>query len=148
MARSAEHRMRWMLRALLVLGIAGLGAELVLTEHTEGLKQLIPLIAMGVALFALALDVFMRGRVGTGMMRLAMVGLIAVGGLGLWYHYESNVEFARELDADGSAWEHFVAAMRATSPPSLAPGAMALLGGIGLISTCAAAAARKQNEGD
>jgi hypothetical protein len=148
MADSPVNRMRWMLRALLVLGILGIGAELLLTGHTEEATQWIPIVAMGIGLVALGLDVFSRGRLGTGVMRLAMVALVGVGALGLWYHYESNVEFQRELDADGSAWEHFVASMRATSPPSLAPGAMALLGGIGLISTCGAGAARRSKQGE
>ncbi|MFG0273617.1 MAG: hypothetical protein ACF8QF_01025 [Phycisphaerales bacterium] len=143
MAESPANRMRWMLRALLALGILGIGAELLLTEHTEMATQWIPIVAMGIGMLALGLDVFSRGRLATVVMRLSMLALVGVGALGLWYHYESNVEFQRELDADGTAWEHFVASMRATSPPSLAPGAMALLGGIGLISTCGAGAARR-----
>lgn len=148
MARSAEHRMRWMLKALLFLGILGIGGELALIGHTVGINQTLPLIAMGLAVFALALDVFGRSRLGTGVLRLAMVGLIAVGGLGLWYHYESNAEFERELDAEASAWAIFVESMRSHSPPALAPGALALLGGIGLVSTCGGATPRKQKEGD
>ena len=147
MAKTTEHRMRRMLRALLVLGIVGLGGELALIGHSGGLNQSLPLIALGLAAFALALDIFSRSRLGTGALRVAMVGLIAIGGLGVWFHHQRNFEeYRRDMGPEPSAWEVFVASMQSHWPPALAPGALALLGGIGLVSTCGVAALRRQGE--
>ncbi len=64
-----------------------------------------------------------------------MLGLLGSAVLGLYFHYRSNEEFQRELEPSLTGWSLFLATMRAHSPPSLAPGAMGLLGAIGWIAT-------------
>jgi len=124
-----------MLAAVLFAGVLGLGAELVLIEHDEDWKQLVPLVALGAAVIAQVWDTFGRGRASKAALRIAMLGLVVSGIAGLVLHYQSNVEFQRELNASLDGWRLVLATMRSHSPPSLAPGFLCLLGAIGWIAT-------------
>ena len=67
--------------------------------------------------------------------RAAMTLMIAAGIAGVILHFRANMEF--QLDIDSSL--HGVAlvskVLQAKAPPALAPGSMALLGVIGLVSS-------------
>lgn len=126
------RELRRFLLLLLVTGFTGTGAELLLTEHTEDGWQWAPvvLLAAGVLvggwlLWRVALHTV---RAFQGLMVLFVASAVA----GLWLHYQANVEFALELAPDLAGWALFQKAVTGKSPPSLAPGAMALLGLLGL----------------
>jgi hypothetical protein len=124
-----------MILGVSALGMIGVGTELVLTEHTEGWRQWLPLVALGASLAALGWDAVSGGRASQRVLQLTMLGLMAAACAGLYMHYGSNEEFQREMDPDLGGWGLFLATMRAQSPPSLAPGVMGLLGALGLIAT-------------
>lgn len=123
--------LRRLLLALIVLGILGLAAELLLLEHFEELSQWLPLGALAAALAASA-AVGLRPSPGSLRAFRAVMGVAAaIGVLGLMMHFYGNLEFERENDPSirgvALVWE----AMRGATP-TLAPGALAQLGLLGL----------------
>ena len=123
-----------MLAALFLLGSLGTGAELVLLEHTEGFWQSAPL-ALTVAGCLAAAPVFFRARGAWVRGFQVLMGLFVASGLaGVTLHYESNLEFERELQPETAGLKLVWAAMKGATP-ALAPGTMILLGGLGLAST-------------
>jgi len=133
--------------AVFLLGVVGTAIELVLLEHTEDVKQWIPL-----ALFALGFLLFLALliRPTAGMLRafaVCMVVFIASGLLGTWFHYAGNVEFELERTPDLGGLALFQAAMGGATP-ALAPGTMIQLGLIGLLYTFRHPARRGANASD
>ena len=130
----APGTLRRLLFALVILGIVGLLAELVLLEHTESATQWIPIGVLGGGLIA-AIALGLRPSRGTVRgFQLLMVLFVVAGVLGLILHYRSNVEFELEMDATIAGWGLVWRSLRGATP-SLAPGAMAQLGLLGLILT-------------
>ena len=66
-------------------------------------------------------------------VRVLMVLFMAGGALGTWFHYESNAEFVAELSPGLSGFAFFSEAITRPTPPPLAPGAMIMLGLLGLV---------------
>jgi hypothetical protein len=125
---------RRLLLALVLLGMIGLAAELVLLEHVESVWQWVPLAALALG-FAAGAALFARPvPVAVHVFRVAMAVFVAAGVLGLYLHVRGNVEFEREMDSGlrglALVWE----ALRGATP-ALAPGALAHLGLIGLATT-------------
>jgi len=123
--------LRQILLLLVVAGILGLAAELLLLDHTESFNQWIPLIVLGLGL-ASALIVMLRPGVRSiRIFQWIMASFVIAGILGLYLHYRGNVEFALERYPDmrglGLVWK----ALRGATP-TLAPGALAQLGLLGL----------------
>ena len=126
---------RRILLAILILGIAGISLELWLLAHTEDVIQQIPLwlavlAVIGVAAVAL--------RPSTGSVRLfqALMALFLISGVvGMYLHFEVNMEFQLEMDPALSGVALYRKAILAKTPPALAPGAMIQLGLIGLAYT-------------
>jgi hypothetical protein len=54
------------------------------------------------------------------------------GLLGLWFHYEGNLEFEREMDPDAAGWP-LIKAVLTGATPSLAPGTMIWFGALALL---------------
>jgi hypothetical protein len=137
MGANAPHDdgpLRRMLLALVFLGAAGLLVELGLLEHFDSVTQWIPLALLVVVLGATG-AVYVRGGPGTVRFFQRVMALCVVTGvIGVYLHYQGNVEF--ELERDGSLhglqllWE----AMRGATP-ALAPGALSQLGLLGLAYT-------------
>lgn len=125
------------LRWVLGLGLVGVGAELLLIEHHGARDEWVPLVALSLAGLALLVTARFPSPRSTGLMRLAMLGLIGSALVGLWLHYESNVEFQRELHPELEGLALVWATLRAKSPPALAPAVLAMLGAIGWITTLA-----------
>jgi hypothetical protein len=126
---------RRILLAILLLGIAGISAELLLLAHTEDVYQLIPLWLAGFAIVAVAL-VVMRPSAGTIRLFQAVMALFLVSGLvGTYLHFQVNLEFQLEMDPALSGMALYRKAILAKTPPALAPGAMIQLGLIGLAYT-------------
>ncbi|MBD0320905.1 MAG: hypothetical protein ICV87_11265 [Gemmatimonadetes bacterium] len=128
---TALAALRRILLAVVLVGIVGLGAELFLLEHYEGFWQWVPMVALGLGL---ALGIAVGVRPGRGVLlafRAVMGAFLVAGAVGVYLRLAGNAEFERESDPAirGAAllWE----ALRGATP-SLAPGALAQLGLVGL----------------
>jgi hypothetical protein len=128
-------RLRNILMALLVLGLAGVGAELVALAHYEDSWQVVPLVLIGLSFVVVAWHVVDGSRATIRMLRLVMLVLILSGLTGIVLHYRGNLEFQLEMDPSQSRWTLFTKVIQAHSPPALAPGVMAQLGLLGLAYT-------------
>lgn len=88
--------MRRLLLAVLVLGLLGTGAELVLLQYTGSLWELIPLMLIGLMLVILAWHATVQGPTSIRAIQ-GVMGLFLLGGLaGLLLHYQSS---------RGSSWK-------------------------------------------
>lgn len=124
--------LRRMVLGVFLLGAVGTGAELVLLGHYEQVWQTIPLGLLALSLAVLALWCIVGGDRILRVFQRVMLLCVGAGILGVYLHYQSNVEF--ELEVNPSArginliWESLTGAM-----PALAPGALLHLGLIGLL---------------
>ena len=126
---------RRILLAILILGIAGISLELWLMAHTEDVYQLIPLWLAGLGVIGIA-TVLLRPSPGTVRLFQAVMALFLISGLvGMYLHFQVNMEFQLEMDPALSGLALYRKAILAKSPPALAPGAMIQLGLIGLAYT-------------
>jgi hypothetical protein len=117
---------------LLLFGVVGVAAELVLLGHYEDPWQWAPLALLGVGLLA-TLGVAVRPVPGLlRTLRALMVLYVIAGGVGVYLHLNANVEFERELRPSIGGSELIVEVLRGAIP-ALAPGAMAQLGLLGLL---------------
>jgi hypothetical protein len=128
-------RIRRILLFVLLVGMVGIGTELLFQQHFEDPSQLIPLVLIGVALSVILWHLLRRGPGSLRILQMTMVFFIAAGLLGMYLHYGANVEFQREVDPSLGGLDLFWKAMAAKAPPALAPGSMAQLGLIGLAYT-------------
>jgi hypothetical protein len=125
--------LRRLLLGILVFGLVGTAAELVLIGHDEDGWQMIPLVVLGAAILASVVMVVTRTQVSAiRLFRAAMVLLMVSGATGSVLHYRANMEFKLEMDPSLSGFALFSSIVRAKAPPALAPGNMALLGLLGL----------------
>jgi hypothetical protein len=132
--RDPAGRLRALFQALVLLGMGGMAAELLLLEHVESVSQWIPLAVIGAGLVA---GTAAAARPGRGTLRLfqaAMAACLAAGALGVYLHYRGNVAFEREMDDTLRGFALLWAALHGATP-ALAPGALAHLGLIGLATT-------------
>jgi NAD/NADP transhydrogenase beta subunit len=126
---------RRILLCILVLGVIGISAELLLLSHTEHWNQWIPLVLNDLTI-AMCVVVAFKPTTGTiRLFQLIMLLMIISGGVGMYLHLQANMEFQREMDATLSGWALLKKSVVAKAPPALAPGAMTQLGLIGLAYT-------------
>jgi hypothetical protein len=126
---------RNILLAILLLGTAGIMAELFLLAHYEDVTQWIP-IALGGVTIALSLVVALRpSRGAIRLFQTVMLLLIVSGVVGMYLHLGANMEFQLEMDSTLRGLALFRKSIVAKAPPALAPGAMMQLGLIGLAYT-------------
>ena len=126
--------LRRALLLLLIAGMVGTAAELLLLAHTEDVWQLAPLGLFAVAGGVLAWLAVAPSRLGVRALQGVMVLFVASGGLGVYLHSWGNREFALETEPALGGWKLF-AEMMTGAFPALAPGTMVLLGLIGLLFT-------------
>jgi hypothetical protein len=126
---------RRMLLAILLLGLLGTGAELILISHYEDSAQRVPIFFIALALATLVVQVAVGGRGSLLVLRVAMAGLLAVGALGVVLHSQGSMAFQLEMDPTLSGWALALKVLQAKAPPTLAPGVMAQLGLLGLVYT-------------
>ena len=124
--------LRDLILAIVVIGMLGLVAELFLQEHTESWQQWIPLVALGVGLFATVIVRLRPGPATVAFFRAMMVIFVVAGVVGVYLHYAGNVEFAIERTPELSGLALVWKALRGATP-ALAPGALAQLGLLGLV---------------
>ncbi len=125
----------WRRRALLLLlfGCVGLLAELWLLSHHEDRKQWIPLMLLGAGTLAGLWLAVRPSRWAQRVFRAVFAACVPAGALGVWFHFESNLEFERELNANAGGLDLYAESL-AGAMPTLAPGAMVLLGLLGLLA--------------
>ena len=132
MAEATILVIRRILLGILLIGLVGMGTELLFLQHDEGATQLIPLVLIVFALVTIAWHAAQGSPASLGMLQVTMVLFIAAGVLGMYLHYLANVAFQREVDPSITGRALFWKAMMAKTPPALAPGSMSQLGLIGL----------------
>lgn len=126
---------RKFLLILFLLGIVGAGSELLLIEHTEEKFQLIPLALMGFSLVVVVWFVAGKGSASLRIFQQTMILFILSGFIGHWLHYQANAEFELEMYPTLGGLDLFWEAIKGSTPPTLAPGTMILLGLLGLAFT-------------
>ena len=131
---SAERTRRRLLAGTFLFGSIGTAAELVLLEHTEGLWQNVPLVLLGIGCAAFLVVAFGSGGRAIRIFQTAMALFVASGVVGVWLHYRGNVEFELELHPGTGGLGLFWEALGGATP-ALAPGAMILLGAVGVAYT-------------
>ena len=89
---------RRILLAIFILGLAGISLELWLLAHTEDVYQLIPLWLAAAAIVA-SVVVALRPTPGTiRLFQTVMVLFLLSGVVGMWLHFQVNMEFQLEMD--------------------------------------------------
>lgn len=126
-------RMRLMLFGVLLLGIVGIWAELLLTSHTGDFWQKVPLALLSAAAPLIVITALRPAGWAVLLTRLVMVLFMLAGILGTYFHYESNAGFALELTPGLSGFALIADAFTRSTPPPLAPGTMIMLGLLGLV---------------
>ena len=131
-ARSeAAEPLRRVVLALVLFGMLGLAAELVLLEHFDEAWQFAPFVALalGAATGGALLARPSRGAVRA--TRLAMGLCVAVAAIGVVLHYRGNAAFELER-APTLGGAALVRESLFGATPALAPGALLHLGLLGL----------------
>jgi hypothetical protein len=123
---------RDLLLGVIVVGMLGLIAELLLQEHTESWQQWIPLMSLGLGLAASCVVFLRPSRETLSMFRALMGVFLAAGLLGIYLHYAGNVEFEIERTPELGGLSLLWKALKGATP-ALAPGALAQLGLLGLV---------------
>lgn len=118
--------------AILLFGLIGTTTELAFMGHYEDTQQQIPLIVMSTcalgAVWVLATWSIMAVRV----FRVLMLVLIVTGMTGMYFHFQANAEFQREMNPALTGFALLAEVIHAKAPPALAPGYMSLLALFGL----------------
>ena len=126
---------RRILAAILLLGMTGTFAELLLLKHDEDAWQLIPLVLLGAGVVVLGWRMFTGSASSALVLRVLMVLFLAAGATGIYLHYAANVEFQRETDPTLGGRALLWSVLQAKVPPALAPGVMVQLALVGLAYT-------------
>ena len=123
---------RRVILGVLLLGMTGLLAELLLIGHYEDSPQFIPLILTGVGVVTLLVQlVYPRGWT-LSLVTIVMALFIGAGVLGMYFHFHGSSEFQREMDPTMTGTTLLWHVLRAKSPPTLSPGTMIQMGILGL----------------
>lgn len=118
-------------RLIFILFAVGVFMELILIEHYEDPKQLIPVVFIPLSLLFFVLTYFFPGkwikRITTTIMSLcALAGL-----LGIFFHLQGNFEFEKEMYPTMSPGNLFVKSLKGATP-LLAPGSLIGFGLLGV----------------
>ena len=122
--------LRLSLSGIFILGIFGTFLELLLLDHTEDFWQMFPLILLGSSLIVFLIASLTEVPLKWEIFRIVMFFFILSGVSGFWMHYQTNVEFEKEMYPGLEGLALFTKAMKGATP-SLAPGAMIMLAFIG-----------------
>lgn len=126
---------RRFLFVILMIGMTGTAAELVLLEHDEGAIQLVPLVLLALGLGSVAWHSIRPAAFTVRAVRVVMAAFVVAGLAGIYFHYRANLEFQLETDPSLAGAALFWRALAAKVPPALAPGVMTQLGLLGLAYT-------------
>lgn len=126
-------RLRRFLLLILILGLLGTLAELLIAEHTEDTLQWIPLVLLAAALLVLVWHALARqSRLCLRVWQAMMMLFIVAGFTGIALHMKGKMEFKQESDPALRGWKLLVASLESKTPPPLAPGVMIQMGLLGL----------------
>ncbi len=123
---------RRVILAVLLLGMIGLLAELLLLAHYEDVRQQIPLAILVVGLVAVCVNLVVRRPWSHLLLLLSMVSFVVAGVAGMLLHYQGSREFQIEMDPSLGGVDLIWHVLRAKSPPTLSPGTMVQMGILGL----------------
>ena len=126
---------RRILFGILMLGMTGTAVELLLLKHVEDRFQLVPVVLLAAGIVAVVAYAVRPTSAAAAAERATMIGFVAAGAAGLYFHYRANVEFQLEGDPALAGRALIMKALEAKTPPALAPGVMVQLGLIGLAYT-------------
>ena len=146
-ARFRGWPLRQFILAIIVIGIVGLLAELLLIDHMETWIQWIPLVVLLCGLASCIWVALRPGKASFQAFQVIMAIFIVAGVAGLYFHYAGNAEFAIERDATLSGLSLAWKSLRGATP-ALAPGALAQLGLLGLAYTYTHPAMRRTANGE
>jgi len=130
-----EKSLRTFLLIIFIIGLFGSGAELLLLEHTENFWQWVPIGLIVTSLIVLGWCGMARGPVSMRIFQGTMILFVLSGFIGLFLHYQGNVEFELEMYPSLTGFDLFGKAMQGATP-ALAPGTMIELGLLGLVYSC------------
>jgi hypothetical protein len=128
---TALRIVRRILLAALWVGMAGTGLELLLLEHYDEWRQIIPLGLLATGMLVLLWHAVHRSAAPVRALQALMLLFVVAGATGLALHYRGNAEFELEMCPSRSGWELFRESMMGATP-ALAPGTMIQLALIGL----------------
>ena len=122
--------LRGFLLVLFLMGVLGIGVELLLLDHTEDLWQWTPLTLIAISLVVLGWRIVDRKPASMRVFRGTMALFVVSGFVGILLHYQGNVEFELEMYPTLKGLELFWEAVKGATP-ALAPGTMIQLGLLG-----------------
>lgn len=129
--------LRRFLLAILVVGLTGTAAELLLMKHYEEPLQFVPLASIAFGLAALAWHGWRPSRTSLLAVQIVMALFLGAGLAGVYYHFRANLQYQREFDAALHGRALLWRALQAKVPPALAPGVLVQFGLVGLAYTYA-----------
>ena len=122
--------LRRFLLLTVMVGVVGMGLELLLIGHLEDRWQLVPIGLLPAGLVVLGWHASRPSDGSARGVRLLMALFVASGALGTGLHYNGNQEFELEMYPSMAGTE-LVQKTLTGATPVLAPGSMALLGLVG-----------------
>jgi hypothetical protein len=122
---------RRVILGVLLLGMIGLLAELILLAHYADFKQLIPLGLLATAVSVIFIDLLWPREWSRLLLQFMMVFFMAAGLLGMVFHYQGSRAFQLEMDPSLSGTALMWKVLHAKSPPTLSPGMMIQFGILG-----------------
>lgn len=131
---STESRLRLWLMLLAAAVFPGTIVELILERHYDKMLQYLPLVLCAAAFAALAAVIVKATSLTIWAMRVVMVSMFPVTLLGMWEHFDGNMDFQREIRPNAGFWTQFDFAIHGAAP-LLAPGILALAAGVALIAS-------------
>ena len=90
-------RIRLYLLATLVLGLLGMGTELLLIGHFETIQQRIPLVLLGLGIATTCWHAAAPKRTTVRTLQVVMTLCVVSGVVGVGLHYQGNEEFELEM---------------------------------------------------
>ena len=128
------ERLRKLILAVLLAGMAANTAELLLLGHFESRVQFIPLVTLAIGIVGASLVLIRPTRDRVGFLRVASALFISVGLAGLYFHYQGNAEFELEMYPALGGFQLFLESLQGATP-ALAPGVLIFFGLMGFVST-------------
>ncbi|MSO19117.1 MAG: hypothetical protein EXQ56_01420 [Acidobacteria bacterium] len=138
--------LRPVLLLILVTEMVGIGAELLLSGHTEDLWQWVPLVLMAAASLAFCWVALYPRAAPVRTIQELMALFILSGFIGTLLHYRAKAEFQMEVNPSLQGAALFWGAMKSQAPPALAPGVMIQMGLLGIAWAYGHPALRKPPE--
>src|SRR5437773_11171118 len=111
-SKTTMTTIRIALFAILLLGMLGSGAELILLDHIEDWRQWIPLILIALGLVASVWHGLQSTARSVRVLRAIFIGFIASGLAGIYFHYQDSAEFKLESNPSLRGWPLFWAAVK------------------------------------